>query len=77
MPKFTGKSQTFTIGGNALPCITGVEVTEQGTVAIAECAGGTHDDKALGLIDAKTTVHFAIDRRRRRLGRDYLPTVRS
>lgn len=61
MAKFTGLSQTFSIGGNAITCIQSVESTENVDIAMVDCAGATYKEKVYGLADAKMTVNFALE----------------
>lgn len=61
MTKFTGKSQTLTLDGNSLTCITSVSTSESVDVAIAECAGATYKTKVAGLANATMTINMALN----------------
>lgn len=61
MAKFTGASQTFTIGGNAITCIQSGETDERIDIYEVACAAATDKEKVSGLKSSRMSLSFAVE----------------
>ncbi len=61
MTKFTGKSMTFTIGGNAVTGLQSIETDERTDVFEVSTAADANKDKVAGNKSSRMSVTFALD----------------